>query len=69
MSELIRNNICKNDPDKLCHACGQSIFVVPNQFTASFKAAFRSYFKVAPESRGPQMFCSILAVFEKDKIY
>ena len=62
MSELIRNNICKNDPDKFCYACGQYIFVVPNKFTASLKAAFRSYFKVAPESLGeswtPNVLCN-----------
>ena len=62
MSELIRNNICKNDPDKFCYACRQYIFVVPNKFTASLKAAFRSYFKVAPESLGeswtPNILCN-----------
>ena len=52
MSELIRNNICKNDPEKFCNACDQYIFPAPNKFTGSLKAAFRSYFKVDPESLG-----------------
>ena len=56
MSEKIRNNICKNDPDKFYYACGQYIFIVSNKF------AFRSYFKVAPESLGeswtPNILCN-----------
>ena len=59
MSELIRNNICKNNPDKFCYASGQ-YFVVPNKFTASIKAAFRSYFKVATESLGESWIPNVL---------
>ena len=62
MIELIRNNICKNDPDKFCYAYGQYIFVVPNKFTVSLEAAFRSYFKAAPaslcESWTPNVLCN-----------
>ena len=64
MNELIRNNIFKNEPNKFYYASGQYIFVVPNKFTASLKAAFRSYFKVAPESLSESwipMFCVIVA--------